>query len=108
MDPDPPFSWLGGSFGELRPDAGAGDRSIPPRADGKQCLVEDERLSIGQDPFVLRSSEPFRGLLAGLVPGIEIMVAGADTSRVLARRRLKYFRTTTLWARPSTSDPSSR
>ena len=78
MDPDPLPRPLRRGFGKLRADAGARDRTIPPRADGEQRFGEDKGFAIGSDPLGIRSSEPFGNSLAGLVARIEIMVARTD------------------------------
>src|SRR6476659_2342641 len=77
MDPDPLLARLPRGLGELRRDAVARDRPIPPGADGEQRVVDHERLAVGGDAFGLSSAEPFGDLLAGLVRRIEIVVAGA-------------------------------
>src|SRR5262245_22170806 len=46
MDPDPLLVRLPRGLGKLRRDAGARDRTIPPRANGEQRVVDHERLAV--------------------------------------------------------------
>src|SRR5690242_3827756 len=76
MNPDPGLRRLGRSgLGELLPDTGPYHRSVPPRADSKENAPELERLAVRGDAFVVRRLQPARGLLAGLVLGIEVVIA---------------------------------
>ena len=82
---------LGRGFGQLGGDAGLDDRTVPPWADGEQRIVEHEGLAVRRHALLLRPRQPFGDLLAGLVLGVEVVIAGADHELVLARETVEIF-----------------
>src|SRR5262245_55275782 len=91
MNPDPAPGPLGRRLGQLRADPGPYDRPVPPRAHGEQCVLEREGLAIADDPRSLGAPEPLCDPLAGLVPGIEVVIAGTDKEQRFAAEPREVF-----------------
>ena len=91
VDPDPASGPLRRIGGELRRDPVAGERAVPPRADGEERVLEDERLAVGGNAAMAEVADPFRDLFAVAVARIEVVVAGTGDEPRLGAEKVDVF-----------------